>query len=437
MSDDKFGDDDDILDDDLDLEELDDLDDSAEDWDDFDDGIVEDLSEEPKAAPLASSEKTFLQKYFNFIVIGIVAVGAGLFGLAQFGGAPATDTPLQQQEETVEQGIELQSDELAAVEDLNSADMPPMPAPMDPVVEEAMNTTEMPESAPEDTGILTPMPALTSDAEEVATEELPALSLEIDPLPLEEPTLEEELALTEAEPNADVNADQDSVLPVIEETIPVEDNAESAFEETLTEPIIEEPAIAAPEPETEQIEEIQPIIANEEPVIEEAAPEAVVDNSAVYEAEITQKDEQIQGLEAELSTANQNISELKDTVKDLEAQMLKLTQDMAEKERIEAASTPAPIEKPIEKPEEVAPAPVEKAATPAPAKPKPAVTKTAASTWTLRSAQPGKAVIASKTTSDLRTVEVGNTVPGLGRITDISIVNGKWVVRGTQGSVSQ
>lgn len=59
------------------------------------------------------------------------------------------------------------------------------------------------------------------------------------------------------------------------------------------------------------------------------------------------------------------------------------------------------------------------------------------SSWTLRSAQPGSAILASGS-GELRTVKVGDVVPGLGRITAIAIgTEGKWVVRGTLAAVNQ
>jgi len=56
--------------------------------------------------------------------------------------------------------------------------------------------------------------------------------------------------------------------------------------------------------------------------------------------------------------------------------------------------------------------------------------------WTLRGAQPGQALLGGKD-GDIRQVGVGDTVPGLGQITGIASLNGRWVVQGTQGRVAQ
>lgn len=55
--------------------------------------------------------------------------------------------------------------------------------------------------------------------------------------------------------------------------------------------------------------------------------------------------------------------------------------------------------------------------------------------WSLRGAQTGRAVIAKG--ADLREVAVGEVVPGLGEITGIANMGGRWVVQGTQGRLSQ
>lgn len=57
--------------------------------------------------------------------------------------------------------------------------------------------------------------------------------------------------------------------------------------------------------------------------------------------------------------------------------------------------------------------------------------------WTLRGASPGQAVIVQQGTENIRTVNVGDSVDGLGRIQSVAIENGQWVVRGTSGTIKQ
>lgn len=88
----------------------------------------------------------------------------------------------------------------------------------------------------------------------------------------------------------------------------------------------------------------------------------------------------------------------------------------------------------------VAPPPVATRSAPRPTS-TPAAPRAAApaahSSWVLRAAQDGEAWISASTQGQLRHVKVGETVNGLGRITSIQLKNGRWVVTGTQGTVSQ
>ena len=57
--------------------------------------------------------------------------------------------------------------------------------------------------------------------------------------------------------------------------------------------------------------------------------------------------------------------------------------------------------------------------------------------WVLRSAQPEKATVSRKNSNDLKTIQVGSSLSGVGRIQSISQVNGLWVVKGTNGQIKQ
>jgi hypothetical protein len=63
--------------------------------------------------------------------------------------------------------------------------------------------------------------------------------------------------------------------------------------------------------------------------------------------------------------------------------------------------------------------------------------KTKSVQWDLRGASVGQAFLAERGTQNLRTVNVGDTIPTVGRITSIAIENNRWVVRGTSGTVTQ
>lgn len=55
--------------------------------------------------------------------------------------------------------------------------------------------------------------------------------------------------------------------------------------------------------------------------------------------------------------------------------------------------------------------------------------------WIIRAAQPGRAVIYDKKSGEMKSVEVGNVVDQVGRITDISKSSGKWVITGTISTI--
>lgn len=65
----------------------------------------------------------------------------------------------------------------------------------------------------------------------------------------------------------------------------------------------------------------------------------------------------------------------------------------------------------------------------------PSVSKTH---WVLKSAKPGTAWVSAEGTDDLRTVSVGDSLPGIGKITSVSVgSDGHWAVIGTHGKINQ
>ncbi len=58
--------------------------------------------------------------------------------------------------------------------------------------------------------------------------------------------------------------------------------------------------------------------------------------------------------------------------------------------------------------------------------------------WILKSAKPGMAWVAQPGSSELKTVAVGDVLPGIGKIKSISLDSmGKWLVNGTTGYINQ
>lgn len=101
---------------------------------------------------------------------------------------------------------------------------------------------------------------------------------------------------------------------------------------------------------------------------------------------------------------------------------------------------PEAVDVSVDKPEMLAQNPVvpDKKAETSPRKPVVVSKKTTpASSWKLRSAQPGSAILYDSRTGDVKSVEIGDRVAGFGKIKSITKVNGKWVIKGTMGSLSQ
>ncbi len=56
--------------------------------------------------------------------------------------------------------------------------------------------------------------------------------------------------------------------------------------------------------------------------------------------------------------------------------------------------------------------------------------------WILRSAQPGKALISQKGSDVMQSIKTGDAVPGLGTVLSIKFDKGRWIVTGTEGTLS-
>ena len=57
--------------------------------------------------------------------------------------------------------------------------------------------------------------------------------------------------------------------------------------------------------------------------------------------------------------------------------------------------------------------------------------------WTIRAAQYGKAVVYDKINKEMKSIEVNDTLPNIGRIKSIQLKNGRWIITGTKGNILQ
>ncbi len=69
--------------------------------------------------------------------------------------------------------------------------------------------------------------------------------------------------------------------------------------------------------------------------------------------------------------------------------------------------------------------------------PTPKTEKIVKKEWVIRAAQAGKAVIYDKISTEMKSIEVGDTVTGLGLIKSIKMLDGQWVIQGTKNKLTQ
>ena len=74
---------------------------------------------------------------------------------------------------------------------------------------------------------------------------------------------------------------------------------------------------------------------------------------------------------------------------------------------------------------------------PAPTLSKPKPVKSVKANWKIKAIQPGKAVIRDTISGAVKSVEIGGFIQEIGKITDITKKNGKWVVIGKTGEITQ
>lgn len=374
----------------------------SEDWDSFDDEDPAMAASAAQAAP--AKKKSFVQKNFNAIVIGVASIIAVFIFLSQISGGDNQNTT----QNTAETFATVQNDMAPAEE------IAPMPSAMDDTLTtsadaandngEIFNIDAMPEAAPEDA----------------------ANNIAFDP---EKP---------------------ENALTPMPETLEISDNSntDEIFEEvpgeTLDLDISQIDNVVTPEPEMQDMDEpmiLEPVA--EMKITEDAAVSASAGSTgiAALETELTQAQNTIKELKSELSKLRLErdaaVAEFRSASQMAEQAEEKARAAMRKAESAQkAASNAQPLimdePKVIEAPKVIAPKPATTST------PRRAVNNAAAEkSWTLRSAQPGTAMISEKGTNDMRNIAVGDTIPGLGLIQYIGQQNGLWVVKGTKAKVSQ
>ncbi len=455
---------------DIDFDDVDaDMDDES--WDDFDDadvaddaGLDDEFSEDDAfadddagAAPAKGKKKKKGGSSFTLAVIGgaVIAGGAILYFTVFSGGsapvptleptaAEATDTmaettPPLPTDAPVETTAAVPEEDSAFldIEEL-STDLPPMPATVEGVQDEIASSIDDIESLSTDdldlgdldfdegtatpaeaepmaesgeSDVLTPMPDLDS----MEDTELADLSFDDGQQQQEASMLEDMQAIEEMTEEAD-NVAQD-----LEDSMPELDSAMEELDagtEDLAAMTAEEPPVeAAPSAEGSDQGELKALVNDLNEQL--SAKDKSLDNATAENAALSK---QLNTAESRITDLQSQIEELKNqlesasSVSDVATQPTKAPTKTTAKTTT-SSSTTSSTASATPQPKKVAP------------KPKPVV-------WSMRSASPGNATLANQD-GDLRRVEVGDTVPGLGRIESIAVQGGKWVVQGSKGSVSQ
>lgn len=390
--------DDEILDDDFDID-----DEFDEDFDlDSDLEPVEATQSSPAPTP---QKKTFLQKFFVPIAVVLVGLFAFIFiaGQGLLGGSQESSTEVI----TSEPSIEMPADIAENTTEQQSPEI---------------NEIALAENTAQENELL---PALSDNSDDVQQIELVDLEAELNDnephdsdaeTPLED-TLDFANSPLYEDSNLPLNEDNNVLASDISNTEFLDTNSNVDFtppaEENISlEPVFEEEAIS----DTEEIPAVNSEIStsvgvsNTELETLKAETDMLTQENAELEGSISEKREELEQLNADIVAMQNELSALEKNIETKQAEV----------------STP---KKPVEPAKSAAPVEI------AESSPKPIVAAT--QKWELRSAQPNKATLSAVGSNDMRTVEIGSLLPGIGRIQSISIENGLWVVRGSKGIVSQ
>lgn len=227
-----------------------------------------------------------------------------------------------------------------------------------------------------------------------------------------DPASDEEPVQDPAEDLSDLPV-AEPVLAITEET---EETEESAFR-------ISDPAADIPDPVTEDIS-----------------------YTASEDEKLTLLTRRIEALEDHLArmeeSEDKTLSDLRSTIEDLRKDITESgpsetirKPEQSAKESQSGNDTPQQDTAPVSAPPPSPKPRASPAASPAPMKTVQPESFTAG--WMLRAAQPGRAWVSRQGEQDMHSIQVGDRLTGIGRITAISFENGRWRVQGTQGRILQ
>lgn len=156
---------------------------------------------------------------------------------------------------------------------------------------------------------------------------------------------------------------------------------------------------------------------------------------AAQTARTSELEKKVADLEKSLADAEKALKKANDDLASTQKQLSEKTDALAKtKTDTKAATTKAADAQPAAVTETAAKAEKDEAKPAA----KKAATAPARKAWVLRSAKPGIAWVSEKGSNEMRTVSVGDTLSGIGKVTAITTdAQGRWVVNGTRGTINQ
>ena len=396
---------------DLDIEDLEEIeagdvdvdDEFVSDSDDWDDAALS----EPSGVATPQANKTLIYGILGVVLLVVFFIAwQGLSSL--FGGG--SDASQMVQAEVEKENVQTQ-DTFVVNDVADAIDAPPMPMPItNDAPDETAAFIEMPAS--KDPAV--PAPALTPLPNFEDTGEMPMLPS----LDNEEETagLFEEPAPVFIPASVLPKVEEDHTLGQVEDTVPASVVAEAIV------PTIEEKSMVSLSSDEVVVDSV---IDNEQLQNLNAA---LDEKSALFEVQISQIRTRLDdhdGAMVEIMASLQRIeAELKSQKADIHAVREKAASVSASKKAVVSVPKKLTSKKKVVNSQVRNPILYERSAE-------------KAKIWVLKSAQPGKAIVAEAGTNYLRSVEVGASLPGLGKVTSISNVSGRWVVQGTQGRITQ
>jgi len=370
----------------------------------FDDVSLDEGVDSAEAAP---PKKKKSGGGLMIFVLLLAVLGGGGFAAVKFLGVQLPfDVPgLTQTAQTPSEPAPTMS----ASADLPAGDLPPQPAADTSADAGGLPTGIPAATSPEEASINAPWGA--EEVVDIAAEsrrQMPAEPFGDAPAPSDAGNIVDPFAFGAQDVTAQVNEVPQAAPPAESEMI--DPFASMAAQAPVTE--------VAPAPEPAPVPVAAPVAVTAAAPAEDAATKAQL---TALEKKLAETQKSLEASEKALKKANDDLAKKSEELAKAQADL-----KVAQKTAKVAADKPAAAES---KPAAVQ---TTKPAT------KPAAAPARKIEWVLRSAKPGMAWVSEKGSSEMRTVGVGDTLAGIGKVTAITTdAQGRWVVNGTRGAINQ